>query len=178
MSANSIKKPKTNRYPSLNGTDPKFRRNHRYALHGTMRALVSSPRPWHRPHPPRAWWDAECEADSHYRRRRRRASVRRFRRRNEPKAKPRLRFDDEGFGLRQTGHHTIMTVGNKLQGRLLCLYHPGSEHHGQDATAAVTAQIRRHQRHLCTAPRPPVLALSRVTCSSIQAPAAGLTSNL
>ncbi|KAI1310982.1 ribosomal L29e protein family-domain-containing protein [Xylaria venustula] len=36
---NGIKKPKTNRYPSLKGTDPKFRRNHRYALHGTMRAL-------------------------------------------------------------------------------------------------------------------------------------------
>ncbi|KAK7726435.1 ADP/ATP carrier protein [Cytospora paraplurivora] len=35
----SIKKPKTNRYPSLKGTDPKFRRNHRYALHGTTRAL-------------------------------------------------------------------------------------------------------------------------------------------
>ncbi|KAI1505501.1 ribosomal L29e family protein [Biscogniauxia marginata] len=35
---NGIKKPKTNRYPSLKGTDPKFRRNHRYALHGTMRA--------------------------------------------------------------------------------------------------------------------------------------------
>lgn len=37
---NSIKKPKTHRYPSLKGTDPKFRRNHRHALHGTMRALV------------------------------------------------------------------------------------------------------------------------------------------
>ncbi|KAI1423810.1 ribosomal L29e protein family-domain-containing protein [Xylaria sp. FL1777] len=36
---NGIKKPKTNRYPSLKGTDPKFRRNHRYALHGTTRAL-------------------------------------------------------------------------------------------------------------------------------------------
>ncbi|CAN9127129.1 unnamed protein product [Alternaria alternata] len=35
----SIKKPKTHRYPSLKGTDPKFRRNHRHALHGTMRAL-------------------------------------------------------------------------------------------------------------------------------------------
>ncbi|KAJ5031235.1 60s ribosomal protein l29 [Bipolaris maydis] len=34
-----IKKPKTHRYPSLKGTDPKFRRNHRHALHGTMRAL-------------------------------------------------------------------------------------------------------------------------------------------
>ena len=36
---NSIKKPKTFRYPSLKGTDPKFRRNHKHALHGTMRAL-------------------------------------------------------------------------------------------------------------------------------------------
>ncbi|KAF8246511.1 hypothetical protein K440DRAFT_632002 [Wilcoxina mikolae CBS 423.85] len=36
---NGIKKPKTFRYPSLNGTDPKFRRNHRHALHGTMKAL-------------------------------------------------------------------------------------------------------------------------------------------
>lgn len=35
-----IKKPKTSRYPSLKGTDPKFRRNHRHALHGTMKALV------------------------------------------------------------------------------------------------------------------------------------------
>lgn len=41
-STNSIKKPKTNRYPSLAGTDPKFRRNHRHALHGTMKALVIS----------------------------------------------------------------------------------------------------------------------------------------
>ena len=30
------------RYPSLKGTDPKFRRNHRHALHGTMKALVRS----------------------------------------------------------------------------------------------------------------------------------------
>ena len=35
-----IKRPKTQRYPSLKGTDPKFRRNHRHALHGTMKALV------------------------------------------------------------------------------------------------------------------------------------------
>ncbi|KAI5288374.1 60S ribosomal protein L29 [Ascosphaera aggregata] len=34
-----IKKPKTHRYPSLKGVDPKFRRNHRHALHGTMKAL-------------------------------------------------------------------------------------------------------------------------------------------
>ncbi len=31
--------------PSLKGTDPKFRRNHRHALHGTMRALVRRRRP-------------------------------------------------------------------------------------------------------------------------------------
>ncbi|KAL2437082.1 hypothetical protein ABEF95_016166 [Exophiala dermatitidis] len=37
--AGRIKKPKTHRYPSLKGTDPKFRRNHRHALHGTMKAL-------------------------------------------------------------------------------------------------------------------------------------------
>lgn len=37
---NSIKKPKTHRYPSLKGVDPKFRRNHRYAQHGTEKALV------------------------------------------------------------------------------------------------------------------------------------------
>ncbi|KAI5856955.1 60S ribosomal protein L29 [Tricharina praecox] len=36
---NGIKKPKTFRYPSLKGTDPKFRRNHRHALHGTMKAI-------------------------------------------------------------------------------------------------------------------------------------------
>jgi len=38
--SNRIKKPKTHRYPSLKGTDPKFRRNHKHALHGTMKALV------------------------------------------------------------------------------------------------------------------------------------------
>ncbi|PGH23249.1 60S ribosomal protein L29 [Polytolypa hystricis UAMH7299] len=36
---NGIKKVKTHRYPSLKGVDPKFRRNHRHALHGTMKAL-------------------------------------------------------------------------------------------------------------------------------------------
>ncbi|KAK9446986.1 60S ribosomal protein eL29 [Limtongia smithiae] len=36
---NGIKKPKTSRYPSLKGVDPKFRRNHRHALHGTAKAL-------------------------------------------------------------------------------------------------------------------------------------------
>ena len=39
--ANRIKKPKTHRYPSLKGVDPKFKRNHKHSLHGTMRALVS-----------------------------------------------------------------------------------------------------------------------------------------
>lgn len=37
---NGIKKPKTNRYPSLNGVDAKFRRNHRWALHGTAKVLA------------------------------------------------------------------------------------------------------------------------------------------
>jgi len=41
----SIKKPKTSRYPSLKGTDPKFRRNHRHALHGTAKALVRNTQP-------------------------------------------------------------------------------------------------------------------------------------
>lgn len=40
MGLHSIKKPKTSRYPSLKGVDPKFRRNHRHALHGTAKALV------------------------------------------------------------------------------------------------------------------------------------------
>ncbi|KKK12234.1 60S ribosomal protein [Aspergillus rambellii] len=39
FASHSIKKPKTHRYPSLKGVDPKFRRNHRHALHGTMKAL-------------------------------------------------------------------------------------------------------------------------------------------
>ncbi|GME71296.1 unnamed protein product [[Candida] boidinii] len=39
---NGIKKPKTNRYPSLKGVDAKFRRNHRYALHGTAKALAAA----------------------------------------------------------------------------------------------------------------------------------------
>ena len=43
LSTNSIKKPKTHRYPSLKGVDPKFRRNHRHALHGNMKALVRNP---------------------------------------------------------------------------------------------------------------------------------------
>lgn len=39
---NGIKKPKTHRYPSLKGTDPKFRRNHKHALHGTARVLAAA----------------------------------------------------------------------------------------------------------------------------------------
>jgi len=36
---NGIKKPKTNKYPSMRGVDPKFRRNQRHAVAGTMKAL-------------------------------------------------------------------------------------------------------------------------------------------
>ncbi|PWZ00776.1 hypothetical protein BCV70DRAFT_100919 [Testicularia cyperi] len=36
---NGIKKPKTNKYPSMRGVDPKFVRNQRYAKHGTMKAV-------------------------------------------------------------------------------------------------------------------------------------------
>ncbi|KAK0526087.1 60S ribosomal protein L29 [Tilletia horrida] len=36
---NGIKKPKTNKYPSLKGVDPKFVRNQRYAKHGTEKAV-------------------------------------------------------------------------------------------------------------------------------------------
>jgi hypothetical protein len=54
----SIKKPKTHRYPSLKGTDPKFRRNHRHALHGTMRALVRSTTA-----PSRRTWPANPHAE-------------------------------------------------------------------------------------------------------------------
>lgn len=39
---NGIKKPKTQRYPSLKGVDSKFKRNHRYALHGTAKALAQA----------------------------------------------------------------------------------------------------------------------------------------
>nr|GME83401.1 unnamed protein product [Ambrosiozyma monospora] len=39
---NGIKKPKTHRYPSLKGVDAKFKRNHRYALHGTAKALAAA----------------------------------------------------------------------------------------------------------------------------------------
>ncbi|KAI5810096.1 ribosomal L29e protein family-domain-containing protein, partial [Peziza echinospora] len=37
---NGITKIKSNRYPSLKGVDPKFKRNHKHALHGTQKALV------------------------------------------------------------------------------------------------------------------------------------------
>ncbi|KAA8909440.1 hypothetical protein TRICI_004507 [Trichomonascus ciferrii] len=37
---NGIKKPKTTKYPSMRGVDPKFRRNHKHALHGTAKALA------------------------------------------------------------------------------------------------------------------------------------------
>ncbi|KAE8225404.1 hypothetical protein CF319_g1846 [Tilletia indica] len=36
---NGIKKPKSNKYPSLKGVDPKFVRNQRYAKHGTEKAI-------------------------------------------------------------------------------------------------------------------------------------------
>ncbi|RCK56689.1 Regulator of rDNA transcription protein 5 [Candida viswanathii] len=39
---NGIKKPKTYKYPSLKGVDAKFKRNHRYALHGTAKALAKA----------------------------------------------------------------------------------------------------------------------------------------
>ncbi|ODV81354.1 60S ribosomal protein L29 [Suhomyces tanzawaensis NRRL Y-17324] len=39
---NGIKKPKTHKYPSLKGVDAKFKRNHRYALHGTARVLAKA----------------------------------------------------------------------------------------------------------------------------------------
>ncbi len=39
---NGIKKPKTYKYPSLKGVDPKFKRNHRHALHGTAKALAAT----------------------------------------------------------------------------------------------------------------------------------------
>ncbi|BGP53014.1 hypothetical protein JCM8202_004098 [Rhodotorula sphaerocarpa] len=39
---NGIKKPKTQRYPSMRGVDPKFRRNARYAAQGTQKAIAAS----------------------------------------------------------------------------------------------------------------------------------------
>ncbi|KAJ3234585.1 60S ribosomal protein L29 [Chytriomyces hyalinus] len=36
---NGIRKPKTNKYPSLKGVDPKFLRNQRFAKKGTQAAL-------------------------------------------------------------------------------------------------------------------------------------------
>ncbi|SGY18281.1 BQ5605_C015g08028 [Microbotryum silenes-dioicae] len=37
---NGIKKPKTNKYPSLKGVDPKFRRNARHAAMGTQKGAL------------------------------------------------------------------------------------------------------------------------------------------
>lgn len=37
---NGIKRPQTHRYPSMKGVDAKFRRNHRWALLGTAKALA------------------------------------------------------------------------------------------------------------------------------------------
>ncbi|KAM0756575.1 hypothetical protein T439DRAFT_283702 [Meredithblackwellia eburnea MCA 4105] len=39
---NGIKKPKTNKYPSLKGVDPKFRRNARHAAMGTQKGQYFS----------------------------------------------------------------------------------------------------------------------------------------
>ncbi|KAK4057578.1 60S ribosomal protein L29 [Microbotryomycetes sp. JL221] len=39
---NGIKKPKTNKYPSLKGVDPKFRRNARYAKLGTQKVVAAA----------------------------------------------------------------------------------------------------------------------------------------
>ncbi|GAA5984018.1 hypothetical protein JCM11641_005569 [Rhodosporidiobolus odoratus] len=39
---NGIKKPKTNKYPSMKGVDPKFRRNARYAALGTQKAIAAA----------------------------------------------------------------------------------------------------------------------------------------
>ncbi|WFD19414.1 60S ribosomal protein L29 [Malassezia caprae] len=36
---NGIKKPRTHRYPSMRGVDPKFLRNQRYAKHGSEKAV-------------------------------------------------------------------------------------------------------------------------------------------
>ncbi|KAL6944786.1 60S ribosomal protein L29 [Hanseniaspora vineae] len=36
-----IKRVKTHKYSSLKNVDSKFRRNHRYALHGTAKALAA-----------------------------------------------------------------------------------------------------------------------------------------
>jgi hypothetical protein len=38
--SSSIKRPQKKRYTSLKYVDPKFRRNHRRALRGTLKALV------------------------------------------------------------------------------------------------------------------------------------------
>lgn len=38
---NGIKKPKQFRYPSMKGVDAKFRRNHRWAVLGSVKALAA-----------------------------------------------------------------------------------------------------------------------------------------
>ncbi|KAJ3074095.1 60S ribosomal protein L29 [Podochytrium sp. JEL0797] len=43
---NGIKKPKSNRYPSLKGVDPKFIRNQRYAKKGNASELILQSRFW------------------------------------------------------------------------------------------------------------------------------------
>lgn len=39
---NGLHKPKTNRYPSLKGVDPKFMRNARHAAQGTQKAIAAA----------------------------------------------------------------------------------------------------------------------------------------
>ncbi|PWN94092.1 putative RPL29-60S large subunit ribosomal protein [Acaromyces ingoldii] len=39
---NGIRRPKTNKYPSLRGVNPKFLRNQRFAKHGTEKAVRES----------------------------------------------------------------------------------------------------------------------------------------
>ncbi|ORY34697.1 ribosomal L29e protein family-domain-containing protein [Naematelia encephala] len=39
---NGITKTKTNRYSSMNGVEPKFRRNARYAAQGTQKAVAEA----------------------------------------------------------------------------------------------------------------------------------------
>ncbi|OAV91327.1 60S ribosomal protein L29 [Puccinia triticina 1-1 BBBD Race 1] len=39
---NGIKRPLRCRYPSLKGVDPKFRRNQKFAKHGTQKALAAA----------------------------------------------------------------------------------------------------------------------------------------
>ncbi|CAK7897356.1 60S ribosomal protein L29 [[Candida] anglica] len=39
---NGIKKPRTHKYSSLKSVDAKFKRNHRFALHGTAKTLAAA----------------------------------------------------------------------------------------------------------------------------------------